>query len=160
VQIKQKTTSHSHINPTRIWPTRIQHLGIAVQSIDQALEFWRDALGLEVSDTEVVEDQGVKVAMLPVGESRIELLEPTSSETTVGRFISKRGTGIHHVCVETSNIGETLQVLKDKNVRLIDQLPRKGAGGSLVAFIHPESTGGVLVELVESAAAESDKSSH
>lgn len=155
VQIKQQTTDQNHTNPTRI-----QHLGIAVQSIDDALKFWRDGLGLEIADTEVVEDQGVKVAMLPLGESRIELLEPTSSETTVGKFIARRGTGIHHVCVETSNIEESLQALKERNVRLIDQEPRKGAGGTLVAFIHPASTGGVLVELVQSTELQDHAPSH
>ena len=87
--------------------------------------------------------------MLPIGEGRIELLQPTGTETPVGKFISKRGQGIHHVCVETRNIRETLQALKTRNVRLIDEEPRIGAGGKLVAFVHPESTGGVLVELVE-----------
>lgn len=129
--------------------SKIQHLGVAVGSIDQALEFWRDGLGLELKDVEVVEDQGVRVAMLPIGESRIELLEPTGEETPVGKFISKRGTGIHHLCVEVDDVAAKLADLKAKGVRLIDEQPRIGAGGALVAFVHPASTGGVLIELTQ-----------
>lgn len=128
---------------------KIQHLGVAVSSIDEALAFWRDGLGLEVAEVETVEDQGVRVAMLPVGESRIELLEATGAETPVGRFIAKRGAGIHHLCVEVADIAATLGRLKAQSIRLIDEQPRPGAGGTMVAFIHPAGTGGVLVELVE-----------
>jgi LAO/AO transport system kinase len=128
---------------------RIQHLGVAVSSIEEALHFWRDGLGLELHEVEVVTDQGVKTAMLPVGESRIELLEPTGAETPVGKFIAKRGGGIHHVCVEVDDVSAMLTKLQNSGIRLIDASPRRGAGGSLVAFIHPASTGGVLVELVE-----------
>jgi LAO/AO transport system kinase len=128
---------------------RIQHLGVAVGSIEEALRFWRDGLGLELREIEVVEDQGVRTAMLPIGESRIELLEPTGSETPVGKFVSKRGGGIHHVCVEVEDVTAMLARLEGAGIRLIDERPRRGAGGSLVAFIHPSSTGGVLVELVE-----------
>lgn len=130
--------------------SRISHLGIAVTSIDQGLAFWRDGLGLSLEGIEVVEDQGVKVAMLPLGESRIELLEATSEDTPVGRFIAKRGPGIHHLCVEVADIAKALEHLKSLGVRLIDEQPRRGAGGSLVAFIHPSSTLGVLLELVQS----------
>ena len=129
--------------------SKIQHLGIAVGSIDQALEFWRDGLGLELTEIEVVEDQGVRVAILPIGESRIELLEPTGDETPVGKFIAKRGTGIHHLCVEVEDVAAKLADLKAKGVRLIDEQPRIGAGGALVAFVHPASTGGVLIELTQ-----------
>lgn len=129
--------------------SKIQHLGIAVGSIDQALEFWRDGLGLELKEIEVVEDQGVRVAMLPIGESRIELLEPTGEETPVGKFIAKRGAGIHHLCVEVEDVAAKLADLKAKGVRLIDEQPRIGAGGALVAFVHPASTGGVLIELTQ-----------
>lgn len=128
---------------------KINHLGVAVDSIEDALKFWKDGLGLELHEIEVVEDQGVKVAMLPVGESRIELLEPTGSETPVGKFISKRGPGIHHVCIEVDDVASRLSQLKAKGIKLIDEAPRPGAGGMLVAFIHPASTGGVLVELVQ-----------
>lgn len=127
----------------------IQHLGVAVASIDDALAFWRDGLGLELKEIEVVEDQGVRVAMLPIGESRIELLEATGAETPVGKFIAKRGAGIHHLCVEVDDISAKLADLKARGVRLIDEQPRTGAGGALVAFVHPSSTGGVLIELTQ-----------
>jgi methylmalonyl-CoA/ethylmalonyl-CoA epimerase len=129
--------------------TKIQHLGVAVGSIDEAIGFWRDALGLELTDVEVVEDQGVRVAMLPIGESRIELLEATGDETPVGKFIAKRGPGIHHLCVEVDDINAKLAELRACGVRLIDQQPRTGAGGAQVAFVHPSSTGGVLIELTQ-----------
>lgn len=125
----------------------IQHLGVAVESLEDALAFWRNALGLELKGVEVVEDQGVRVAMLPIGESRIELLEATGGETPVGKFLAKRGPGIHHLCVEVPDINAKLDELKACGVRLIDERPRIGAEGALVAFIHPSSTGGVLIEL-------------
>ncbi len=127
----------------------IQHLGVAVASIDDALAFWRDGLGLELKEVEVVEDQGVRVAMLPIGESRIELLEATGAETPVGKFIAKRGAGMHHLCVEVDDISAKLAELKARGVRLIDEQARTGAGGALVAFVHPASTGGVLIELTQ-----------
>jgi methylmalonyl-CoA/ethylmalonyl-CoA epimerase len=127
--------------------TIIQHLGVAVESIEGALAFWRDALGLELKEIEVAEDQGVRVAMLPIGESRIELLEATGEETPVGKFLAKRGPGIHHLCVEVDDINAKLGELKALGARLIDERPRIGAGGALVAFVHPSSTGGVLIEL-------------
>jgi LAO/AO transport system kinase len=130
-------------------PRKINHLGIAVNSIDEALAFWRDGMGLELHDIEVVADQGVRVAMLPLGESRIELLEATGDETPLAKFIAKRGAGIHHVAVDVENINDKLAELKERGIRLIDEQPRIGAGGSLIAFIHPASTGGVLVELVQ-----------
>jgi LAO/AO transport system kinase len=129
--------------------TTIQHLGVAVASIDEALAFWRDALGLELREIEVVADQGVRVAMLPIGESRIELLEATSDDTPVGKFIAKRGVGIHHLCVEVADLASRLADLKARGIRLIDAQPRTGAGGALVAFVHPASTGGVLIELTQ-----------
>ncbi len=130
-------------------PRKINHLGIAVTSLDEALKFWRDGLGLDLHDIEVVEDQGVRVAMLPLGESNIELLEATGDDTPIGRFVAKRGAGIHHVSIDVSNISDKLAQLKERGIRLIDEQPRTGAGGSLIAFIHPSSTGGVLVELVQ-----------
>lgn len=136
-------------------PRKINHLGVAVVSIDEALTFWRDGLGLELHEIEVVEDQGVRTAMLPLGESRIELLEATGAETPVGKFLAKRGSGIHHVCVEVADVAAKLAQLKQQGIRLIDEQPRRGAGGMIVAFIHPASTGGVLVELVESSPSES-----
>ena len=138
-------------NPKEI---AIQHLGVAVESIDDALAFWRDALGLELKEVEVVEDQGVRVAMLPIGESRIELLEATARETPVGKFLAKRGPGIHHLCVEVDDINAKLDELRAHGARLIDDRPRIGAGGSLVAFVHPSSTGGVLIELTQKGSGE------
>jgi methylmalonyl-CoA/ethylmalonyl-CoA epimerase len=130
---------------------KIEHIGIATRSLDDALKFWRDALGLEVKHTEVVEDQGVRVAMLPLGEPRIELLEPMGEESPVAKFLEKRGAGIHHIAVRVPDIRAALARLKAGGARLIDEEPRTGAGGCLVAFVHPASTGGVLLELVEGA---------
>lgn len=128
---------------------KINHLGIATKGIDEALKFWGDALGLENVHTEVVEDQKVKVAMLPLGESRIELLEPTSADSPISKFLEKRGGGIHHIAVEVDDIEQSLQKLKDQGMRLIDEKPRIGAEGCLVAFVHPSSANGVLLELVQ-----------
>jgi methylmalonyl-CoA/ethylmalonyl-CoA epimerase len=128
---------------------KIEHIGIATPSLDEALGFWRDALGLQVTHTEVVEEQGVRVAMLPVGEPRIELLEPTHADSPVARFLEKRGAGIHHVAVRVDDIRAAIGRLKEGGARLIDETPRVGAGGCLVAFVHPSAAGGVLLELVE-----------
>ncbi len=129
---------------------KINHLGIATKGIDEALKFWENALGLENVHTETVEDQKVRVAMLPIGESRIELLEPTSEDSPISKFLEKRGGGIHHIAVEVDNIEESLAKLKQKGMRLIDEKPRVGAEGCLVAFVHPSSANGVLLELVQS----------
>ncbi len=134
---------------------KIDHLGIAVPSIEDALGFYRDALGLSVAHRETVEDQGVNVAMLPVGESRVELLEATGPETPVGKFLAKRGPGLHHVCYRVPDIHSALERMRAGGARLIDETPRPGAGGHLVAFVHPASTGGVLVELVQDSEADS-----
>ena len=128
---------------------RIEHIGIATRALEDSLKFWRDALGLEVIHTEVVEEQGVRVAMLPLGEPRIELLEPTREDSPVAKFLEKRGAGIHHIAVRVADIGATLNELKEKGARLIDEAPRVGANGCLVAFVHPSAAGGVLLELVE-----------
>ena len=128
---------------------KLEHIGIATRSLEDALIFWRDALGLEATHTEVVEEQKVRVAMRPVGEPRIELLEPTSSDSAVAKFLEKRGAGIHHIAVRVDDIRATLLRLKESGARLIDESPRVGAGGCLVAFVHPSSAGGVLLELVE-----------
>jgi len=130
---------------------KIDHLGIATKGIDEALKFWEDALGLENVHTEVVEDQKVRIAMLPLGESRIELLEPTSEDSPISKFLEKRGGGIHHIAVEIADIRASLASLKEKGVRLIDEEPRVGAGGCLVAFLHPAAANGVLLELVQPA---------
>ena len=128
---------------------KINHLGIATKGIDEALKFWSDALGLENVHTEIVEDQKVRVAMLPIGESRIELLEPTSEDSPISKFLAKRGPGIHHIAVEVDDIAASLAKLKSQGMRLIDETPRLGAEGCLVAFVHPASTNGVLLELVQ-----------
>lgn len=128
---------------------KINHLGIATKGIDEALGFWSDALGLENVHTEIVEDQKVRVAMLPIGESRIELLEPTSDDSPISKFLEKRGGGIHHIAVEVDDIEKALAQLKGKGMRLIDEAPRLGAEGCLVAFVHPSSSNGVLLELVQ-----------
>ncbi len=133
---------------------RIDHLGIAVESIDESLAFYRDALGLEVSGRETVAEQGVNVCMLPVGASRVELLEPTGPETPVGKFLAKRGPGIHHICYRVDDIHAALERLKAAGARLIDESPKVGAGGHLVAFVHPSATGGVLVEISQEAGTE------
>ena len=128
---------------------KIEHIGIATEKIDDALAFWRDALGLAVVHTEEVAEQGVRVAMLPVGGPRVELLEPTHEESPVAKFLRKRGPGVHHVAVRVEDIRSALARLKAQGARLIDDEPRMGAGGCLVAFVHPQSAGGVLLELVE-----------
>jgi methylmalonyl-CoA/ethylmalonyl-CoA epimerase len=130
---------------------RVEHIGIATPRLEDALRFWRGALGLEVVHTETVEEQGVRVAMLPAGEACIELLEPTGESSPVAKFLEKRGPGIHHVAVRVADIRAALARLKAGGARLIDEEPRVGAGGCLVAFVHPSSSGGVLLELVEHA---------
>ena len=128
---------------------KINHLGIATNGIDEALKFWQDALGLENVHTETVEDQKVRVAMLPIGDTRIELLEATSADSPIAKFLEKRGGGIHHIAVEVENIEESLVKLKKEGARLIDEKPRVGAEGCLIAFVHPSSSNGVLLELIQ-----------
>jgi len=128
---------------------KINHLGIATKEIDEALKFWQDALGLENVHIEEVADQKVRVAMLPIGETKIELLEPTADDSPIAKFLEKRGGGIHHIAVEVENIEESLAKLKSEGARLIDEQPRIGAEGCLIAFVHPSSTGGVLLELIQ-----------
>jgi methylmalonyl-CoA/ethylmalonyl-CoA epimerase len=128
---------------------KLHHIGIATHQLDDALALWRDALGLQVELTEEVTEQGVRVAMLPVGETHIELLEPLSETSPVGKFLVKRGPGIHHVAIRVTDIRASLARLKEQGTRLIDETPRTGAGGCLVAFVHPSSANGVLLELVQ-----------
>jgi methylmalonyl-CoA/ethylmalonyl-CoA epimerase len=128
---------------------KVDHIGIATREIDAALTFWRDTLGLPIDSAEEVIDQGVRVAMLPIGESHIELLEPLSANSPVGKFLERRGPGIHHVAVRVADINAALTRFKERGARLIDETPRLGAGGCLVAFIHPSSSNGVLLELVQ-----------
>lgn len=128
---------------------KVDHIGIATAQLDEALALWRDSLGLEVEVTEELTEQGVRVAMLPIGETHIELLEPLSQSSPVGKFLAKRGPGIHHVAIRVRDIKESLAQLKAKGSRLIDETPRIGARGCLVAFVHPSSANGVLLELVQ-----------
>lgn len=128
---------------------KVHHIGIATRTLDEGLAVWRDALGVEPDALEEVTEQGVKVCMLPVGDTHVELLEPLTAESAVGKFLAKRGPGIHHIAIEVGDINASLAELKGKGARLIDETPRVGAGGCLVAFVHPSSTNGVLLELVQ-----------
>jgi len=130
--------------------SKIEHLGIAVQSIDEVLPYFENVLGLKCYKTEVVEDQKVKTAFMKVGEVKLELLEPTSPESTVQKFLDNGGRGIHHVafCIE-DGVAEALAECDGKGIRLIDKAPRKGADGLNIAFLHPKSTVGILTELCE-----------
>jgi len=128
---------------------KINHIGIAVRSIDDSVPFYRDTLGMEFEGTEVVAEQKVKVAFLSVGESRIELLEPTAEDSPVAKFLEKNGEGTHHVAYEVEDIEAVLADLKGKGVRLIDETPRNGAHGTRIAFLHPKATGGVLTEICQ-----------
>lgn len=128
---------------------RIDHIGIAVHDLDEAMAPYVEGLGIQVDHTEEVADQGVRVAMLPVGETNIELLEPTSEESPIARFLASKGPGIHHIALAVDDIDAAIRRMLDAGVRMIDAEPRPGAGGSRVAFAHPKAMGGVLVELVE-----------
>jgi methylmalonyl-CoA epimerase len=128
--------------------SKIDHLGIAVRSLDRALEFYRDQLGLEVSLRETVEQEKVNVAMLPLGEPRIELLEPSQADSVIGKFIEKRGEGLHHIAIRVPDLVASVEKLKASGARLLNE-PRTGAGGHLYVFVHPSSTGGVLLELIQ-----------
>lgn len=128
---------------------KIDHLGIAVNSIDDGKNFWTDVLGLEFAGKETVETQKVTTAFFPVGESEVELLESTSPDGPVAKYIEKKGEGIQHIAFRVENIEEALKELKDKGIRLIDETPRLGAGGAKIAFLHPKATAGVLVELCQ-----------
>lgn len=129
--------------------SHIEHLGIAVPSIEEALPYWENVLGLKCYNIEVVEDQKVKTAFLKVGQTKIELLEPTSEESTIAKFLETRGPGFHHIAYAVDGIEGALAELEEKGVRLIDKTPRKGAEGLTIAFLHPKSTGGILTELCE-----------
>lgn len=128
---------------------KIDHLGIAVSSIDAKKNFWTDVLGLSFEGTETVEEQKVTTAFLPVGESEVELLESTSEDGPIAKYLEKRGEGIQHVAFRVENIDQALEELKEKGIALIDKTPRIGAGGARIAFLHPKATSGVLVELCE-----------
>jgi methylmalonyl-CoA/ethylmalonyl-CoA epimerase len=128
---------------------KIDHIGIAVDGIEKAKTFWEETLGLSFEGDETVAEQKVKTAFFPVGESEVELLESTDADGPVAKHIEKKGQGIQHVAFRVENIEEALKELKEKGVRLIDENPRRGAGGAKIAFLHPKATNGVLVELCE-----------
>ena len=127
----------------------LDHIGIAVKSLASAVRLYEETIGLKVSGYETVEDQGVNLAMIPLGDSRLELLEPLHADSPIGKFMAKRGEGIHHIAMAVDNIEEALARFKAAGARLIDAVPRIGAHNTRVAFIHPSSTHGVLLELVE-----------
>jgi methylmalonyl-CoA/ethylmalonyl-CoA epimerase len=128
---------------------KIDHLGIAVNSIEEGKSFWSDVLGLSYEGSETVQEQKVTTAFFPVGESEVELLESTAPDGPVAKYIEKKGQGIQHIAFRVENIEEALAELKEKGIQLIDQKPRIGAGGAKIAFLHPKATNGVLVELCE-----------
>ncbi len=130
---------------------RIDHIAVVVDDIDAALSFWRDALGMEMTHLEEVKEQESIVAFLPAGGSEVELVKPTTDTSGVAKYLAKRGPGMHHLCVEVDDIHATLARLKDKGIKLINETPTLGAGGKQIAFVHPGSTSGVLVELYQSA---------
>lgn len=129
--------------------TVVDHIGVAVKSIDEALKFWEGTLGIKCHGVEEVADQKVKTAFLPLNETEVELLEATSPESPVAKFIEAKGEGIHHLAIRVENLEAALAELKEKGVRLIDENPRMGAGGAKIAFLHPKATGGILLELSE-----------
>jgi methylmalonyl-CoA/ethylmalonyl-CoA epimerase len=128
---------------------RIDHIAVVVDDIDAALGFWRDTLGLPLDHVEDVPDQKSLVAFLPTGESEIELVKPTTEDSGVARFLQKRGPGVHHICFEVEDIDQALIELKEKGVKLINETPLSGSGGKRLAFVHPSSANGVLVELYD-----------
>jgi len=127
---------------------KIDHVGIAVKNLEEAVKVW-EGLGLKVEEIEEVPDQKVRTAIIHIGESRIELLEPTAEDSPIAKFIAKRGEGIHHIALGVTNIEEHLRELKERGYRLIDEEPRIGAGGAKIAFVHPKAVTGVLLELCE-----------
>jgi methylmalonyl-CoA/ethylmalonyl-CoA epimerase len=130
-------------------PTVVDHIGIAVKSIEESLKFWEQTMGIKCEGVEEVAEQKVKTAFLPIKDTEIELLEGTGEDSPVSKFIEKKGQGIHHLALRVDNLEEALEELKEKGVRLIDEKPRKGAGGCKIAFVHPKTTGGILLELSE-----------
>ncbi len=127
----------------------IDHIGIAVTNLQESLSFWETSLGIELHGIEEVAEQNVRTAFLPVDDTEIELLEPTSADSSVARFIEKHGEGLHHIAIRVDDIEATLVELKAKGIQLIDETPRNGAGGARIAFVHPKATHGVLLELCE-----------
>ena len=129
--------------------TKINHIAVAVTDIESSLSFWRDALGLELAELRDVPAESAQIAFLPVGGTEVELVRPTTDDSGLAKYIEKRGEGLHHLCLETDDIASMMAQLKEKGVQLINKSPRTGADGKKYAFIHPKSTGGVLVELYQ-----------
>lgn len=127
--------------------TVVDHIGIAVKSIEESLKFWEGTLGIKCTGVEEVVEQKVKTAFLPIKDTEVELLEGTAPDSPVSKFIEAKGEGIHHLAIRVDDLEAALAELKEKGVRLIDEKPRKGAGGALIAFVHPKATGGILLEL-------------
>jgi methylmalonyl-CoA epimerase len=125
--------------------SKIHHVGIVVKSADEAMKFYRDALGLPVTEDRVIEDQGVRGVLLRIGGSEIELLEPTREDTGIARFLATRGEGMHHICFESDDVGKELEEARAKGIQLIDEKPRLGLAG-MICFLHPKSNHGVLIE--------------
>ncbi|HWD11703.1 MAG TPA: methylmalonyl-CoA epimerase [Solirubrobacteraceae bacterium] len=134
--------------------SRIDHIGVAVEEIEPALELYRDSFQLELSHREIVEEQGVEAVLLDLGENHVELLAPLGADTPVGKFLARQGPGLHHVAYQVSDIEATLAALKQAGLALIDEQPRVGIRGSLVAFMHPRASAGVLTEIVQPGAGE------
>ena len=128
---------------------KIDHVSLVVEDVDNALAFWRDTLGLELHHTQDVPTEGARVAFLPVGESEIELVQPTTPDSGIRRFLEKRGEGMHHICLEVEHLDDLLLCLKEKGVQVLNETPRQTAEGKRYIFIHPKSAHGVLVELYE-----------
>ena len=127
---------------------RIHHVGVVVANLESGLRFWRDTLGLHLTKTATIEEQGVRAALLKVGDSEIELLEPLNPENGVGRFLARRGGGLHHLCFETDDVARELDGARSKGIQLLDQKPRHGLAG-MICFMHPKATRGVLVEYAQ-----------
>lgn len=127
--------------------TRLDHIAIAVANLEEAMRFYTEALSLPLDSIETVEEQGVRLAKISLADTQIELLEPLSPNTAVGKFLAKRGPGLHHICLGVNDIADRLISLQSRGIALIDEKPKTGAGGAQIAFIHPKATGGVLIEL-------------
>ena len=130
-------------------PHRVNHIAVVVEDLDAALNFWRDALGLPLERTESNADEAVEIGFLPIGESEIELLQPTDAESGIGKYLAKRGAGLHHVCLEVDDIAASIAQLRAHQIELINDEPKVRPEGTRYCFVHPRSTGGVLVELYE-----------
>ena len=128
---------------------KVDHIGIAVKDLDSTIKFYEDILGIKCINTEVVEEQKVKVAFLPIGDTEVELLESTEEDGPIAKFIEKKGEGMQHMAYRVDDIEKAIEELKEKGIRMIDEKPRYGAGGAKIAFLHPKSTFGVLIELCE-----------